>query len=281
VLIDAHQHFWTLARGDYAWLTPELRPLYRDYASQDLRPLLTALRIGGTVLVQAAPTLAETSYLLLLADDEPFIRAVVGWIDFESEHAVASLHAFAQHSRFRGVRPMLQDIDDPEWILSPEFDLVFRCLIERDLCFDALVRPHQLHVVRKLMTRHPDLRLVIDHGAKPPIASDAWEPWASDIADLASATGAFCKLSGLLTEAGPAGSGGSPARYAAHLLDTFGPQRLMWGSDWPVLLLAGTYERWFDTAREFVEPWGDGALQQVFGGTATRFYRLQGPGEST
>lgn len=272
--IDAHQHFWKRSRGDYEWLTSDLAPLDRDFLPIDLAPIAARLGIAASVLVQAAATTAETDFLLDLAGQHPSIRAVVGWVDFESADAQAHLEQWARHPAFRGVRPMLQDLPDPEWILQSRFAPLFDTMIALDLGLDALIRPAHLPVIETLLARHPALRLVIDHGAKPAIADDGWQPWADHLARIARHTGAFCKLSGLVTEASH-GSMAAVRPYAAHLFNCFGAERLMWGSDWPMLLLASDYDQWFEDARRLIAPQGEAAVEAVFGGTAARFYQLE------
>jgi len=276
VLIDAHQHFWRPDRGDYGWLPPDLAPIHRDFGPADLRPLIEAAGIAGTILVQAAPTLAETRHLLDLADAAPEVAGVVGWVDLEAADAPATLRRLALHARFKGVRPMLQDLPDPAWVLRPSLDAAIAELVDLGLRFDALVRLAQLPAIRELARRHPSLKIVLDHGGKPPIAARGWRPWADEVAALAAETGAFVKLSGLSTEAEPGAGAEAIAPYVRHLLEAFGPDRVMWGSDWPVLLLASDYAGWLALARSLVP---QAAHAAVFGGTAARFYDIgRGPG---
>jgi L-fuconolactonase len=273
--IDAHQHIWTLARGDYDWMSPALGPIYRDFDPADLAPLLEAAGIDGTVLVQAAATTAETSFLLDVAERTPFIKGVVGWINFEDPSDVATLRAFARHPKFRGVRPMIQDIADIDWMLRPDLDWAFRALIELDLTFDLLGFPRHLPNALTLLQRYPEMRAVIDHAMKPTIAAGLTEDWADGIARIARETNAYVKLSGLVTEAGPGWTPAGLAPFVSHVLDVFGPDRVMWGSDWPVLNLASDYARWHAVARDLVAAVaGNCALNAVFGGTAAAFYRL-------
>lgn len=276
--VDAHQHFWTLDRGDYGWLTPELEPLYRDYLPDDLEPLLAEAGIEKTVLVQAAATTDETRFMLELAADCRFIAGVVGWVDFDDVAAAESaLAEFVADPNFVGVRPMIQDIDDPAWITRPEFDPVVELLIEADLRFDALVKPVQLPFLLEFLERHPDLRCVVDHAAKPGIASNARSPWAEDLLAIAERTGASCKLSGLVTEAAAGQTREDLAPYVDHLLSAFGADRLMWGSDWPVLNLAGSYPQWRADAEALLSGLSADEQARVFGSNAIDFYGL-GPG---
>lgn len=272
MIIDAHQHFWKLARGDYGWLTPELEPLYRDFMPDDLAPILRETGVDGTVLVQAAPTLAETQFLLEIADATPFVLGVVGWVDFESKTAPDDIARLARHPKLVGLRPMIQDIHDDAWMLREDLTRAFHAMITADLTFDALVMPQHLSNLRKLLARHPQLRTVIDHGAKPDIANANFAAWASDIAAIAKINGVSCKLSGLLPQAGGSWTKTDLAPYVAHLFECFGSERLLWGSDWPVLTVTASYEMWLKIASDFI-PIGEGAAE-IFGSNAVTFYRL-------
>ena len=272
MIIDAHQHFWQLSRGDYDWLTPELSELYRDFMPTDFAQQLDQNKVGGTILVQAAPTFAETEFLLDIADNTPFVLGVVGWVDFESAMAPVQIAQLAKHPKLVGLRPMIQDIPDDDWMLRPNITPAFEAMIAADLTFDALVLPKHLSNLRKLLRRHPSLRTVIDHGAKPNIANKAFEVWASDIAIIAQESTAYCKLSGLLTEAGTNWAQSDVAPYVVHLLDCFGPERLVWGSDWPVVTLAASFKTWLDMATELI-PNGRGT-EAVFGSNAADLYKL-------
>ncbi|WP_299648753.1 amidohydrolase family protein [uncultured Jannaschia sp.] len=272
MIVDAHQHFWRLDRGDYGWLTPEAGPIYRDFGPGDLRPLMGANGVGGTILVQAAPSTAETAFLLDIAGREAFVRGVVGWVDFEGPDAPAEIARFAADPKLVGLRPMIQDIADDDWMLRPDLAPAFAAMVAQDLTFDALVFPCHLGRLETLIARHPDLRVVIDHGAKPRIAEGAFDEWAGDMTRLARETPAFCKLSGLVTEAGEEWTPGDLAPYVAHLIEIFGPDRLLWGSDWPVATLACDYGTWLAIARDLV---GDAdAWDTISQKTVTRAYRL-------
>lgn len=272
--IDSHQHFWSLARGDYGWLTPALAPIYRDFAPADLAPELEALSIDRTILVQAAPTLAETEHLLGIAATTPWVAGVVGWVDFEARDAPGQIRRLAAQPKLVGVRPMIQDIADDHWMLRRELDAAFGAVIEAGLAFDALVLPRHLTHLRALLRRHPGLRAVIDHGAKPRIADRVSEPWATDITAIAAESTACCKLSGLATEARQGWSEVDLGPYVGRIVSAFGADRVMWGSDWPVLLLAGTYRGWHDAASGLIASLDVVAQARIMGGTAAEFYRL-------
>ena len=273
MIVDAHQHFWRLDRGDYDWLTPKAGPIYRDFGPENLRPLMDANGVGGTILVQAAPSAAETAFLLDIAGREAFVRGVVGWVAFEGPDAPAQIARLAADAKLVGLRPMIQDIADDDWMLRPDLAPAFAAMVAQDLTFDALVLPRHLDRLAMLSARHPDLRVVIDHGAKPRIAAGAFDDWARDMERLARETAAFCKLSGLVTEAAADWTPADLAPYVAHLLDAFGPDRLLWGSDWPVATLACDYGTWLATARGLV---GDAAAwRTITERTVTRAYRLR------
>ena len=276
MIVDAHQHFWTTGRTDYGWLTPDLTGLYRDYQPTDLAPLLAAHGVEATVLVQAAPSEAETRYLLGIAREWPKARAVVGWVDMTDADAAERLEDLAQDPRLRGVRPMIQDEPDRDWMLQPSVGEALRGVVRCGLSFDALVKPWHLSALAVLVDRHPDLRVVIDHGAKPDIAAGAYGSWADDIRAISRRPQVMCKLSGLLNEAGPRTADAGLALYVDHLLDCFGPARLMWGSDWPVLTEAGDYGGWYDQARRLLQGLSGAEQAQVFGLTAAGFYGIEG-----
>jgi L-fuconolactonase len=272
IRVDAHHHVWRLARGDYHWLTPDL-PIHRDYMVDDLRDLLGD--ITATVLVQAAPTEAETDFMLTVARDScGLVRGVVGWTDLAAANAVARVVALAKMPRLKGLRPMLQDIADTDWILRPQAQSGLSAMTQCGLRLDALVQPRHLPVLLSLAERHPRLQIVIDHAAKPAIAQEVFEPWATDIARVARETDAFCKLSGLVTEARPDWREDDLRRTVDHLLACFGPSRLMWGSDWPVVELAGGYRRWYAASQHLLQGLDAAARDAILGGTASRFYDL-------
>ena len=272
--IDAHQHFWSLSRKDYGWLTPELGPIYRDFLPDDMAPLLQQAGIGGTVLVQAAPTDAETAFMLSLAEQHAFIRGVVGWVDFETPDASDRIAALAANPALVGLRPMIQDIADTDWMLGEQLAPAFAAIIQNDLVFDALTLPRHLPNLHRLLQNHPQMRVVVDHGSKPQIRDGAMDQWASDMAAIARDTDAFCKLSGLVTEASQDWSVDDLRPYVDHLLNTFGPTRLIWGSDWPVCTLASSYERWVDTTEQLLADLPACDRAAIWGGNALRAYKL-------
>ena len=271
--VDSHQHFWRLDRGDYNWLTPALAPIYRDFLPEHLSPQLTKAGIGSTVLVQAAATVEETRFMLELAREHAFIAGVVGWADFESDDAAGTIDALAADTGLVGLRPMIQDIPDTEWMLEEKLAPAFEAMIDHGLVFDALVLPRHLPALLELSARYPDLAMVLDHGAKPPIAGGDIEPWKQAITELARSTPLVCKLSGLVTEAGSADAAALEASVE-HLLGTFGPARMMWGSDWPVCELVCAYGDWVDVSDRLLARLSDNEREQIYSGTARATYGI-------
>jgi L-fucono-1,5-lactonase len=275
-MIDAHQHFWRIARGDYAWMDESVAEIRRDFLPEHLDALATPLGVIGTVVVQAAPTTAETRFLLSLAAEEPSILGVVGWVDLAGPDVAGTLSDLAADRRFKGVRPMLQDIADTSWILRADVLDGLSQVAVAGLTFDALITPRHLAAIDDLAGRVPGLPIVIDHCAKPVFDADG-EPgadWREGIVRLARHPQMFCKLSGLANEFGPGWSGEKLRPVFDHVLDCFGANRLMWGSDWPVLELAGDYAGWLTAARALTGSLSGAERSAIFGETAARFYSL-------
>ncbi|MBC8024867.1 MAG: amidohydrolase family protein [Steroidobacteraceae bacterium] len=276
--VDSHQHFWRRERGDYTWLTPELGPIYRDYLPADLEPQLATAGVGSTILVQAAATACETRFMLSLANDNNFIAGVVGWVDFESPDAPVTIAELACDPQLVGLRPMIQDIPDIDWMLRDGLAPAFEAMIDHGLVFDALVRPAHLSALRELIARYPELAVVLDHGAKPPIAAEKsaagdLADWKRGIATLARETPIVCKFSGLVTEAGSADAA-VLAECAEHLLECFGPRRLMWGSDWPVCELVCSYTEWCRTTELLLAKLGPAERALIYSDTARATYGI-------
>ncbi|WP_262028223.1 amidohydrolase family protein [Microvirga sp. Mcv34] len=274
--IDAHQHFWLMRNRQGQWPPPDLAEIHRDFVPPDLELLLNACGIGGTILVQSLPNTADTDFMLDLADRHRFILGVVGWVDLKAADAASHIARLAAHPKLKSLRPMLQDTPDVDWIDDPRLDPAIAAMKAADLCFDALVMPQHLRALTTFAKRHPDLSIVIDHGAKPRIAAGEIAAWREAMVGLAALPNIHCKLSGLLTEAGERRDAEAIKPYADALLALFGPERLIWGSDWPVLKLAGTYEEWLAMCHAFVPHHHHDA---VFGQNAIRFYRLDGSKE--
>jgi L-fuconolactonase len=275
--IDSHQHFWKVSRGDYSWMKPEMKILYRDYMPEDLKPSLVRHKIDKTVLVQAAPTVAETDFLLGIAEVHDFVAGVVGWLDLESEDFPSLFERHRRNRKFVGIRPMLEELPADDWILRPPVLESLRAIAEADFPFEFLVKPRHLPYVAKALERVPGLRAVIDHIAKPEISTQKLDPWKSMIRDLARNENLYCKLSGMVTEAGHDSWKPEHLRpYIEHVVECFGPDRVMYGSDWPVCLLAGSYDQVIGALESIINLRLDAAsLEAVYGGNAARFYKLK------
>jgi L-fuconolactonase len=270
--IDAHVHVWTLARGDYGWLTPELAPIHRDFDLSDLAPHLSAAGMGGAILVQAAPTESETLFMLDVADKADLVRGVVGWTDFDAPDGVSHIEAMAARRLVVGLRPMVQDISDDDWLLRPYLAPQLAAMARHGLVFDALVLPRHLRRLLQVIERNPDLQFVLDHCAKPHLRTGEIAEWRRDVAELAKRPNIVCKFSGLVTEAARDWQIADLRPAADHVRACFGPSRLLWGSDWPVVNLAGGYEKWLAAAETLLHDLSSAEKADVFGGNAARIY---------
>ncbi|MGH6972951.1 MAG: amidohydrolase family protein, partial [Caulobacteraceae bacterium] len=230
--------------------------------------------IERTLLVQCAPTEAETAFLLALADAAPFVAGVVGWTDLEAANAPGLVTRLAEAGKLVGLRPMLHDLDDEAWILRPSVGQALAAMEQVGQALDALIRPAHLPRLARLLARRPGLKVVIDHGAKPDIAGGDLAGWKAAIRAIAKDTRAYCKLSGLVAEAGEAWRPDDLRPVADTLLEAFGPSRLMWGSDWPVVNERGGYGRWLAAAEALTEGLSPDDRDLVFGGAAAAFYGI-------
>lgn len=274
MIIDSHQHFWKVERGDYGWMGPHVGTLLRDYMPDDLRPHLARAGVDRTILVQAAETVAETDFLLELAEKTDFVAGVVGWLDMDSDDFPALLRKYRRNPLFVGLRPMLQDLPDDDWLLRPRVLEHLRLVASEEVPFDILTFTRHLPFVIKALEAAPGLKAVVDHLSKPEIASGVTEPWKGLIAEVARFPNVSCKLSGMITEAAPSSWALADLRpYVAHVLSCFGPKRLMFGSDWPVCTLAGSYAEVSNALRALLAPHaGPEEIQDIFGANAARFY---------
>jgi L-fuconolactonase len=275
MIVDAHQHFWQVGRFDYPWMTSDLGILCRDYLPADLKPVLRENGVGETVLVQASNSVAESRWLLSLADQNSFIAGVVGWVDLGSADVDNQLAELARHPKFKGVRHLVESEPADDWLVQPAVISGLQRLSEYGLSYDLLVHTRHLRHARTVAERCSDLRFVIDHLAKPPIAKHGFEEWARELRPLASFPNMYCKLSGLVTEADWSSWTIDDLRpYVEYALELFGPERLMFGSDHPVCLLAASYERVLGSFQELLQILDTEDHNRVFGENARTFYRL-------
>jgi L-fuconolactonase len=280
--VDAHHHFWDPARATYAFLTDELAAIRRRFGPDDLRPLLEAAGVERTILVQTRSDLGETREFLATAAATRFIGGVVGWVDLAhpaAGDAIAELRAGPGGGKLVGIRHQVHDEPDAGWLARPEVRRGLRAVGSAGLVFDLLIRPREMPVTLATVRALPDVRFVIDHLAKPPIASGELGPWADLLRPFGPEQNVWCKVSGLVTEADRAsGRLTDLVPYVDRAAETFGPDRLMFGSDWPVCLLAASYAEVLASARFVFADLGDADLERVFGGTATAVYGLDRAG---
>lgn len=276
-IVDAHQHFWNLERVAYPWLTPEYGPLYRTFEAPELEPQVLSAGVDATVLVQAADSEEDTAYMLEVAGERPWVGGVVAWVPLERPaDAERSLERLVGHPRFCGVRHLIHEDPDPDWLLRDAVLDGLRLLAERDIPFDVVaVLPRHLEHVPVLAERVPGLRMVIDHLAKPPIREGGWQPWADLLARAAEHPQVYAKVSGLNTAADPERWSADDLRpYVEHALACFGAERLMFGGDWPVATLAGDYQKVWEETGRLLSGLPAADRDAILGGTAISFYGI-------
>jgi len=275
LVVDTHNHFWDIDRSDLYWMTPDLTALRRSFAPPDLKPALDAVGVGRSVIVQAATSEWDNRWWLGLADRYDYVGGVVGWVDLEDPDVGAALDEYRRHPAFRGVRATAENEPDPAWLARPAVRRGIREVARRGLTLDLLVRTPHLPHVPALAEENPGLPMVVDHLAKPPIASGDLAEWRRGMAALAPYPHLWCKVSGLLTEAGAEPTTESIRPVVQFALEMFGPGRLMWGSDWPVCLLVADYETTFRTVTAALGALPEADRAAVLGGNAMRFYRIE------
>ena len=275
-MIDAHHHLWDPSRRDYPWMTgAALDPIRRPYTVDDLRSVTKAAGVHATVLVQTVSSEEETREFLATARDEPVIAGVVGWVDLTAPDVASQLASLGESGPLVGIRHQVEGEPDDEWLLRPDVLRGLTAISDAGLVYDLLVTPAQLPAAASAAAQLPELSFVLDHAAKPSISAGVWEPWAGAVAALAERENVHCKLSGLVTEADWAQwQVGHLQRYVEHVLDAFGPARLLFGSDWPVCELAASYEVVVDTAVELTGSLSDSERLAVFEHNARRVYSL-------
>jgi len=276
IIVDAHQHYWQPARGDYGWLAQAPASLQQAFLPEHLRAQRETAGVQYSVLVQAAPTEEETRYLFDQAREDSSVVGVAGWGDMEAGDVGARIDALIRDGNglLRGLRPMVQDLADPDWLARPSLDRAFDCILDCGLAFDALVDMRRFPALLRRLRRHPQLNIVLDHAGKPAIGDGRFDQWTSWIDELAQHSTLHCKLSGLLTLLGEPVHEDAIEPYVADLFSHFGPERLMWGSDWPVLTTHANYAHWLQVAMHLTERYAPGMQADVFAANAVRFYAL-------
>lgn len=272
--LDAHQHFWQYEKEKHSWITDEMKVIRRDFPPGDLFPLLEEAKIDGSIAVQADETLRETEYLLDLADQNQWIKAVVGWADIGDDQLDDVLDQLSSQQKLKGFRQVLQS-KDPEYMLRKEFIRGIHKLGKRGYTYDILIFPEHLDASLKLVSKCPDQLFVIDHLAKPNIKEGEWKDWKKKMALLAERELVHCKVSGMVTEADlKKWKPEDLLPFLEIVLELFGPDRLMYGSDWPVCLVAAEYEQVFDVVDRFTDSLSAGEKARVLGETAKKFYGI-------
>jgi L-fuconolactonase len=280
VIIDAHIHFWRLARGDNSALDPSMGPLLTDHEPATLRPLLETCGVDRIVVVQAAETLAESLYTIGLAAATPWIAGVVGWIDLQSPSLREEILGLSRTGLLRGFRPVRDDNRSIAWMLDARNAAGLDAIAEAGLALDVLLQnPDEVPLAGHLARRHPNLQFVLDHCGKPDVAARKFQPWADEIFEVARYHNMACKFSGLLNRLGAHDDAAELEPYAAHVLHCFGPDRTLWASDWPPLLLAADYARWWALTQRLLAYLAPAERASVMGGAAARIYRL--PADTT
>ena len=276
MIIDAHHHLWKYSAAEYGWITPQMAMLRRDFLPPQLEELMHHFGIEGTVAVQARQTLEETSWLLSLAEKHPLIRGVVGWVPCTDGAAVKRhLEKFAANPRLRGVRHVVHDEPDPRYILRDDFNAGVSALLEFKLRYDILIFERHLPAAIQFVDRHPKQVFIVDHVAKPRIKEHIMSPWDRNMRELAKRQNVYCKLSGMVTEADLEHWTAEDLQpYIDVVLAAFGPRRIMYGSDWPVVLRACDYVRWFDTVNAAIGKLSKAEQDRIMGGTAVEAYGI-------
>ena len=275
-IIDSHQHFWQVGRFSYPWMTPEVELLCRDYLPGMLEPFLQRNGVAQTILVQASNSIEETLWLLELVEASSFIAGVVGWVDLLGQETAQQLDALTAHSKLKGVRHLVESEPADDWLTQPNVVRGLRELGERGLTYDLLVHPRHLKYAAQVVTQCPGTRFVLDHMAKPAIKSGEIEEWARELKSLAAFPNVSCKLSGLVTEANWSDWRDEDLKpYVETALEYFGSKRMMFGSDWPVCLLAATYERVLDAFQNLLAHLNEDERRGIFSDNAVEFYRLE------
>jgi L-fuconolactonase len=273
--IDSHHHFWKYSREEYPWIGEGLDVLRRDFLPADLKKEIDAAGVDGVVSVQARQSLEETRWLLELADRNNFIRGVVGWAPLISDGVEKDLEKFAGQKKLKGVRHVLQDEKDDRYAVRDDFQRGIGALKKFGLVYDILIYEKQLPAAIELVDKFPNQVFVLDHVAKPKIRQKILSPWKERMKDLAKRENVYCKLSGMATEADHGGWETADLRpYVDVAMDAFSPNRMMFGSDWPVCLLAATYQKWISTVRDFIAKLSPAEKDRVMGGTAVEAYKL-------
>jgi L-fuconolactonase len=273
--IDAHQHFWKFDSVRDSWITDDMAVLQNHFMPADLRPLLAQNGFDGCVAVQADQSEKETDFLIQLASENDFIKGVVGWVDLQADTIIDRLAYYKQFNIVKGFRHILQGESQRDLMLTPRFKKSIAALQQFDFTYDILIFPDQLKYTNELVGQLPDQKFVIDHLAKPSIKEQKTTPWQEELCQVAQHKNLYCKISGLVTEADWQNWKKEDFKYYMDVVvEAFGMDRILFGTDWPVCLLAASYEQAVDIVQDYFSAFTEEEQQKVFGQNAVRFYNL-------
>lgn len=274
-IIDTHHHFWKYSEAEYGWISDEMKTIRRDFLPADLKKTLDDAGVSGAVSVQARTTVEESDWLLSMAEKHDFLRGVVGWVPLTEADVEKHLERLAQHKKFKGVRHVIQGEPDDNYILRPDFNAGVKKLLKFKLRYDILIFEKHLKPSIRFVDQHPNQTFILDHVAKPKIKERILSPWREDMIELGKRPNVYCKLSGMITEADwKKWSSADLAPYLDTALQAFGPKRLMFGSDWPVMLVAGQYKPWVELVKQTIKRYSTAEQEQILSKNAIQAYGL-------
>ncbi len=274
-IIDTHHHFWKYSAAEYGWISDEMKMIRRDFLPADLKKTLDDAGVSGAVSVQARTIVEESDWLLSMAEKHDFLRGVVGWVPLTEKDVEKHLERLAAHKKFKGVRHVIQGEPDDNYILRPDFNAGIKKLLKYKLRYDILIFERQLKPSIKFVDQHPNQMFILDHVAKPKIKERILSPWREDMIALGKRPNVYCKISGMITEADhKKWTSADLAPYLDTALQAFGPKRLMFGSDWPVMLVAGQYKPWVELVKETIKRYSPAEQEQILSKNAITAYGL-------
>ena len=273
MVIDSHHHFWNYTDEDYGWIDDSMSPVRRDFLPSDLKEAIQIAGVDGVISVQARQSLEETDWLLKMSEENDFIMGVTGWLPLVDNDIENLIGRYVSHEKFKAVRHVIHDEEDDNFILRKDFNRGVSKLFKHDLVYEILIFEKHLPQTISFVDQHPEQVFVLDHIGKPRIKENVLSPWRENMAELAKRENVFCKMSGMVTEADF--KLWTPAQlqpYADVILDSFGAERVMFGSDWPVCLVASEYDQWLNTVKDFIKQLSKNEQELILGGNARRVY---------
>jgi L-fuconolactonase len=278
-MFDSHFHVWNINKKYYRWLTPDLKVLYRTFSLKDYEQISFPFTVNSCIVVQAADDICESKYLIELANENSLIKGVIGWIDFDSNDVLKNLDSLTQSKYLKGIRPMIQDISDVNWINNPKYYPIFETLVKKNLVFEALIKQEHITNIIQIAKKYPTLKIVVNHGSKPiidgNINSESFLEWARLITEISLHKNVYCKFSGLVTECTSTPTFQILEPYLKHLLESFSSQRIIWGSDWPVVNLKCTYREWVAFTKKFISGLTECEQNNILENNAKKIYLIK------